>query len=117
MSVIYLKDLVVDAKHGVYDHEKINPQRFKIDLELEVDTELAFESDDFNDTIDYAYVRQTVINTIQNNSFELIERLAQEIANQIMTDKRILEATISIYKLDAFETGVPGIKITSMKTS
>ncbi|MDB5167596.1 MAG: folB [Candidatus Saccharibacteria bacterium] len=116
MSKIYLKDLVIDAKHGVYDHEKVTEQRFKIDLTLEVDNELAFESDNVSDTIDYAYVRQTVINTVQTTSFSLIERLAQEIADQILTDKRILEATIAIYKLDAFETGIPGVEITCTQT-
>ncbi|TAL15022.1 dihydroneopterin aldolase [Patescibacteria group bacterium] len=112
MSKIYLKDLVIDAKHGVYDHEKTTEQRFKIDLTLEVDNESAFESDDVSDTIDYAYVRQTVINTVQTTSFNLIERLAQEIADQVLDDKRILAATVAIYKLDAFETGIPGIEIT-----
>lgn len=112
MSTIFLKNVVVEAKHGVYDHEKINQQRFKIDLELEANNDTSFESDDVKDTIDYAYVRQTVINTVQNNSFDLIERLAAEIAKQVLMDKRILEATVSVYKLDAFPTGIPGVKIT-----
>jgi dihydroneopterin aldolase len=111
MSTIFLKNLVVSAKHGVYDSEKIHEQRFKIDLELEVDNDSAFESDDVKDTIDYAYVRQVVINTVQNNSFDLIERLAQAICDQVLMDTRILQITISIFKLDAFESGVPGIKI------
>lgn len=112
MSTIYLKNLVVDAKHGVYDHEKVTPQRFKIDLELEADNAASFESDNVKDTIDYAYVRQIVINTVQNNSFDLIERLAAEIAKQVLMDRRIFEVTVAIYKLDAFPTGLPGVEIT-----
>ena len=111
MSKIYLTDLIVDAKHGVYDHEKVTDQQFKINLTLEVDNELAFESDDVHDTIDYAYVRQTVINTVRTTSFNLIERLAQEIADQVLSDTRILEITVAIYKLDAFPTGIPGVEI------
>lgn len=112
MSTIFLKNLVITAKHGVYDSEKVIEQRFKINLELEADNDLSSESDNVKDTIDYAYVRQVVINTIQNNTFNLIERLAQEISDQVLMDTRILQITVSISKLDAFETGIPGIKIT-----
>ena len=108
---MYIKDLLIEATHGVYDHEKTTPQRFNITLELEVETPNAFTSDDVNDTVDYAKIRESVIDTVQNNSFELIERLAQEIANTVLVDTRITQATIAIDKLDAFETGIPGVRI------
>jgi len=114
--MIYLNDLIINAKHGVYDEEKVHAQRFKVDLELEVDNDAAFESDNVKDTIDYAYVRQTVINTVQNNSFDLIERLAQEISDQILViDKRVLQVTVGVFKLDVFESGVPGVRVTRIQ--
>ncbi len=112
MSTIFLKNLVITAKHGIYDNEKVIEQRFKIDLELEVDNDAAFESDNVKDTIDYAYVRQVVLNTVQNNSFGLIEKLAQVICDQVLMDTRILQITVRIFKLDAFDNGIPGIEIT-----
>lgn len=115
-STIYLKNLIINAKHGVYEQEKTNEQRFRVDIELEVDNDQAFESDNVTDTIDYAYVRQTVINTLQNNSFDLIERLAQEISDQVLMDTRVIQITVAVYKLDVFESGIAGVKITRDQT-
>ncbi len=113
MSTIYIKNLVIEAKHGVHDYEKVNPQRFRIDLDLEVTTPEAFVSDDVNDTVSYSDIRQTVIDTVQDNTFDLIERLAQAIIDAISADKRINTITVSIQKLDIFPTGIPGIRITA----
>jgi len=112
MSVIYIKDLIVGGKHGVHAHEKTNPQRFRINLELTVDTEKPSKSDDIKDTVNWSHIRKTIIQTVEANSFNLMERLAREIAQQILKDKTIDELSLSIDKLDAFETGTPGIRIT-----
>ncbi len=111
MSVMYIKDLIVEAKHGVHDHEKIHPQRIRINVELTTDTDRASATDDLSDTLDWSQLRQNIIDTVQNNSFNLIERLASEVAEQILHNKDIEKVTVSIDKLDAFESGIPGIKI------
>jgi dihydroneopterin aldolase len=111
MSIIYIRDLVVEAKHGVHQHEKDQSQRFNFNLELTFDTERAAISDDLADTINYSGIRHVIIDTTQNNSFNLVERLAQTIADQILTDKRIQKLVLSIDKLDAFKVGKPGIRL------
>ncbi len=111
MAVIYIKDLIVEAKHGVHPHEKENAQRFQINAELIVDITKAAVTDDLNDTINYSEVRDTIIDTLQNNSFNLLERLSQEVADQILQDKRVEKLTLTIDKLDAFESGVPALKV------
>ena len=110
-STIYLKDLVVEAKHGVHAHEKVNAQRFSITLDLEVNTPEAFVNDDINNTVSYSWLRQTIINIVQQNSFDLIERLAQVILDGIFVDSRIQQATLSIEKLDVYPDTVPGIRV------
>jgi dihydroneopterin aldolase len=114
MAVIYIKDLVVSGKHGVHPHEKEHAQRFSVGVELTVSTAAmaqAAASDDLADTIDYSVVRGVIIDVVQNNSFNLIERLAHEIADRILTDPRVQNLVVSIDKLDAFKTGVPGIRV------
>jgi dihydroneopterin aldolase len=111
MSVIYIKDLVVEAKHGVHQHEKDKPQRFVINLELTLDMTQAVASDDLADTLNYSELRQIIIDTTQNNSFNLIERLAQAIADAILTDHRIQKLSLTIDKPDVFKTGRPGIRL------
>jgi 7,8-dihydroneopterin aldolase/epimerase/oxygenase len=111
MSTIYIKDLIIEAKHGIHEHEKAQPQRFIINLELTVDLTRAAASDDLADTLNYSELKQTIIDVTQNNSFNLIERLAGAIADRLLADKRIQKLNLSIDKPDAFKTGRPGIRL------
>ena len=111
MTVIYIKDLVVEGKHGVHQREKANPQRFSINAELTIDIAKAGLSDELADTLNWSRLRTTIIDTVQNNSFNLVERLAQEIAVQILLDKRVRKLVLSVDKPDAFKTGVPGVRL------
>jgi len=111
MLTIYLKDLLITARHGVHQHEKTQAQRFSVSVEVSLETR-ANTSDRLEDTLDWSRLRQIVVSAVQNTSFNLIERLAQQIADEILkTDERIKKLTVSIDKLDAFRTGVPGIKL------
>jgi dihydroneopterin aldolase len=116
MAVIYIKDLVVEGRHGVHQHEQEHAQRFSVTVELTVDSDKAAASDKLDDTVNYSQVRNTVIDTVQNNSFGLIERLAREIADRILLDLRIKGLVVSIDKLNAFKTGVPGIRIEASRS-
>jgi FolB domain-containing protein len=112
MAVIYIKDLVVEGKHGVHQREKDHPQRFSITTELTIDTAKAGVSDDLNDTLNWSALRDVITDTVQNNSFNLVERLAREVGDRlILSDVRIQKLIVSIDKLDAFETGMPGVRL------
>lgn len=112
MATVTLRDLVVEAKHGVLDHEKTQTQPFKIHLELQYDSLKAQTSDNINDAIDYSVIRQQVIDTTKNTSFDLLERLAQEIADTVLKDSRIETLAVSIEKPTIFESGTPGVTLT-----
>ncbi|HUY85369.1 MAG TPA: dihydroneopterin aldolase [Candidatus Dormibacteraeota bacterium] len=111
MLTIYIKDLVVEARHGVHPEEKEHPQRFIFNVELTLDSDRAGVSDDLADTLDYSELRRKVIDTAQNNSFNLIERLAGEVANQILRDKRVSKVVISIDKPDVYDNGMPAVRL------
>jgi len=111
MSVIYIKDLVVEAKHGVHQPEKTNAQRFKISVELTFDLSKAAASDELADTLNWSRLRDSIVEVAQNNSFNLVERLAQAVAERLMRDGRIQAVIVTIDKLDAFEIGVPGVRL------
>lgn len=112
MATLLIKDLVITAKHGVHKYEKLHPQRFNVSVALTVDTSKAGKSDDLNDTVNWSELRQLVVDTVEKNSFNLMERLAQEVAAQIKADKRASKVTVKIEKLDAWDSGVPGIELT-----
>ena len=76
MGVISVKGLCVAARHGVLAEEKVNPQPFIFDIDMECDTSGAVARDSVDETVNYALVCAAVTDYCLNNSFNLIERLA-----------------------------------------
>ncbi len=116
MSQIFLHNLIVTARHGVHSLEKVTPQRFRISIDLDVTTPQAYISDNVDDTLSYSEVRQTIIEVTQNNSFDLIERLAQVIIDAILIDTRVNSVTVMIEKPDVYKDTIPGITVTQPRT-
>lgn len=108
---VYIKDLVIAGRHGVHDHEKESPQRFKVTVELDMAVTKATVSDDLGDTADWSRLKAEIIRIVENKSYDLAERLAMEIAAKMLEDKRIARTVVLIDKVDAFESGVPGVRL------
>jgi dihydroneopterin aldolase len=81
-----------EGRHGVLPEEKLNPQRFEIDVVLDADLDPAARSDDLTRTVDYAEVFALVEGIATGPSFDLIEALAGAIADAVLaaTDEGIV---------------------------
>jgi 7,8-dihydroneopterin aldolase/epimerase/oxygenase len=108
---LYIKDLVIAGKHGVHDHEKENPQRFGVTVELSIAGSKAIVSDNLADTPDWSQLKRDIIKIVEGKTYNLIERLAMEITASILKDKRVSRAVVTIDKIDAFESGIPGVRL------
>lgn len=95
---IELRGIRVWGRHGANPGEKDRPQPFDLDLMLEVDLSAAERSDMLADTIDYDALHRGVVRIVQTRSFDLLERLAGEIAALALRDARVCRASISIAK-------------------
>ncbi len=89
---IVLTDMVFQARHGVFDHEKVTAQRFEVDVELFVDLQPAGLEDDLARTLDYGGVYETVRTIVESTTFNLIEALAEAISHELLSDFPALEA-------------------------
>ncbi len=99
---IELRGIEAYAHHGVYDHEQADGQRFLIDLVIETDLSAAGASDDLDHTIDYGALAVAVHEVSVNERWNLIERLAQRIAETALeVDSRIEKVTVTVHKPDA----------------
>ena len=85
MDSVFIEHLEVIATIGVYDWEQEIKQKLVLDLEMAHDNRPAAQSDDVAYALDYASVSDAVTQYIQNGRFLLVERVAEEIANLIMT--------------------------------
>lgn len=100
-DVIALAGLRAHGYHGVLAHEKAEGQVFVVDLELRTDTRAAAASDDLADTIDYGTLALAVVAVIQGEPVDLIETLAQRIADVVLIDLRVESVCVVLHKPQA----------------
>jgi dihydroneopterin aldolase len=87
--------------HGVLEHERRDGQVFKVDLTLGVDTRPAARSDLLRDTVDYGTLSTRVKEAIEHDPVDLIETLAQRIADLCLEDERVAWTHVTVHKPDA----------------
>ena len=87
--------------HGVFDFERRDGQVFKVDLSLGIDTRPAALSDDLQDTVDYGSLVTAVKQAIEHDPVDLIEKLAQRIADICLADPRVEWTEVTVHKPDA----------------
>lgn len=91
MDKIIIKGLKVFAYHGVNPEEKRDGQQFVLDVTLYLSLLRACRSDDLNDTVSYAAASKTVIRTMTEAKYDLIERAAQRVAEQLLAEYNTVE--------------------------
>ena len=87
--------------HGVFDFERREGQVFLIDLVLGLDTTSAAASDDLSDTVDYGSLVAQVKASVERVPVDLIETLAQRIADVCLLDDRVQWVRVTVHKPDA----------------
>jgi 7,8-dihydroneopterin aldolase/epimerase/oxygenase len=86
------------GRHGAYPGERDAPQPFDVALKLYADLSAAAASDALRETIDYAAVHRRVVAIVEGRSFDLLERLADEIVRALFEDRRVLAVEVAIAK-------------------
>ena len=99
MDIIYIDDLRLSTLIGIYPREKALPQAIEISMQIGTSTINAGASDDISDTINYAAVVERVRSELARQHFNLLETLAEYIANLIMQDFGAPWVRVSIGKL------------------
>ena len=96
---VVLTGLVFQARHGVEAWEKVEAQRFEVDIELLLDLQPAGLDDDLGRTVDYAPVYATVRQVVESTSYRLIEALAEAIARELLAEQPLVgEVVVRVRK-------------------
>ncbi|WP_311259081.1 dihydroneopterin aldolase [Microbacterium sp. WCS2018Hpa-9] len=98
LDEIVLTGLTVFGRHGVYDHERENGQEFTIDLRLRMPLNDAAASDDVADTVHYGELAEKVAEVVAGEPANLIETLAERIADVALADPRVHAVTVTVHK-------------------
>ncbi|MGL3149339.1 dihydroneopterin aldolase [Microbacterium sp. A82] len=97
-DVIQLTGLTVFGRHGVFEHERESGQEFVIDLSLHLPLTDAAASDDVTDTVHYGELAENVAAVVAGEPVNLIETLAQRIADVALADRRVQQVTVTVHK-------------------
>ena len=111
MDTIFISDLRLDILIGVYDWERKVPQTVQLDLEIGIPDGGRPRRDRIRETIDYAKVIQRIQASLQQERFLLVERLAEHLADLVMTEFKAPWVRVNVSKL-AVEKDVKRVGIT-----
>lgn len=96
---IRISGIIAEGVHGVLEQEKITPQPFIVDIELELDLEKAATEDDLNETVNYDEVAKLVVEAIKGPSLNLIEALADRVATRVLHSFDLIdEVKVTVHK-------------------
>jgi FolB domain-containing protein len=100
-DTITITGLRLRGYHGVFEHEKRDGQEFIIDLSIELDLSSAGSSDDLQNTLDYSVIVDEVAQRVTGESVDLIETLAHDIAQLVLTHPQPTAVTVTVHKPQA----------------
>lgn len=96
--IIKVENLRLRTVVGIFEWEKKVRQDVIINLEMHLEDNSASESDNISDTVDYKKITKNIITYVEGNSFNLIEKIAGDVAKQVMDDRRIKKTVVKVDK-------------------
>lgn len=97
---VFVSGLEVQTTIGVHDAEKRAPQRVIVHVDLKVRESGSVQSDRLVDVLDYAEVVRLVERLTREGHVNLLETLAERIAEGCLADARVLAVRIRLEKPD-----------------
>ncbi|MFL0798022.1 MAG: dihydroneopterin aldolase [Cellvibrionaceae bacterium] len=98
MDKVFICGLKVDTVIGVYDWERKIRQTLLVDVEMSTDIRPAAAEDDLGKALDYHRISIRLQEMGKENSFQLIETLAEKMAAMLLTEFPITQLTLSLQK-------------------
>lgn len=86
MDLVYIRELEVETVIGIYDWEREIRQRVNLDLDMGTDIRQAANTEDVDNTLNYKAVSDRLIEFIEQSEFQLVETMAEQIAEIVMTE-------------------------------
>jgi 7,8-dihydroneopterin aldolase/epimerase/oxygenase len=95
---IMVRNLRVFGHHGALPDEAERGQVFLIDLDLTLDLGPAGRSDDLARTVDYGGLTGRVAELVAGRRRNLVEAVAQDVADLVLADGRVDEVRVRVTK-------------------
>ena len=97
---IKIKGIAAVGFHGVYTEERAKGQKFIVDVKLSLP--LQGVKDDLSKTVNYADIAHLVVRHITGEPVNLIETVAESIADEILDDYALVnKVKVKVHKPEA----------------
>ena len=100
-DAITLKGLRIRAHHGVTDEERAEGQTFVVDVTAHLDLSEAGRSGELSCTVDYGALAEAVHRRVSGERWNLIERVAERVAELVLEDRRVGRVDVTVHKPEA----------------
>ncbi len=104
MDIVYIEGLKIAATIGVWEWEQRIKQNLNFDIELETDIRKSAQSCNLEDTVSYKDVSARIVDFVSSGEFKLIETVAENVANIILTEFPVQRCKVKISKPRAVES-------------
>lgn len=106
---VFLHDLVLPVAIGAYDFERNRTQRVRFNVEIDV-RRVGHHAEDMRDVFSYDLIIDAIRLILSRGHVDLVETLAERIADALLAQPRVDCVNVRIEKLDVVEASV-GIEI------
>jgi 7,8-dihydroneopterin aldolase/epimerase/oxygenase len=115
MSYITIVDLEVFYRVGISDEERAKPQRLLLTLDIKFDFSSAALSGRIGRTIDYYELSQRLLRLGETRNWRLIESVATDVADKIITEFRPENVTVEVKKFSIPEARYVSVSLTKQR--
>ena len=100
---VFIRDLIVQARIGIHDHERAQSQPIVINIDASVEEDTSAIADTITDVVCYETLTLQIKDVIARGHTDLVEVLAENIADTLLRDQRIMRLRIRLEKPDAID--------------
>ena len=101
MDIVYLHSLKIECIIGIYEWERKIKQPIILDLDMAADIRRAAQSDAIEDTLNYKAVAKRLIDFVGNSQFQLVETLAEKVAEILLAEFKLQWVRVRVNKKGA----------------
>ncbi len=102
-TTLFLENSVRDVDIGVHEHEIGNPQKISFDMYVIMDGASKPKEDQIDMVLDYEFLSSSIDRVVSRRRSALMETLASELLNEIMSPGEVVAATVSMKKLEVVD--------------
>jgi FolB domain-containing protein len=109
--IVKIKNLTVEGTLGIYEFEQRKKQRIIVNLEIDFDEGNSQISDSIHDSMNYHPICDGITKMISEGTFQLIERVAYLVGQQVLSYPQVRSVKVEIDKPDAPIIGLESVSV------